>query len=606
LLQIIREFKLRHLTIKAIAFTFSFFTLLPAFAADNQATTQFRALLAEEWDWQAREFPERATSIGDYRFNDRLTDLSPVAAERRKAKHREFTARLREIDPAQLTGQDRISYAVFAYARNNEAVIDRIYGNLPFGASDGWAPVSQMNGPHFSYPAMAKSTPFKKVADYENYLKRLSAMPAQIDQMIERMKAAIASGWVLPAIAIQRAPGQIDTQLVLDMPNNLEYFPFTKFPADISPDDQKRLSDAGARVISESLVPAFRKLKVFFQDTYLPAARKELGAEKLPGGAAYYQAVITQTTTTTMTAKEIHELGLSEVARINAEMETVVKSAGFKGTRAEFINFINTDPQFLFTTPEAMLAAYRDIAKRADAQLPTLFAELPRLPYGIRAMEVYEGDNAEHYSRGSGDGTRAGYFDANVLNLKRRSSPTMETLLLHEAVPGHHLQIARQQELKDVPEFRRFGGFTAFTEGWGLYAESLGGELGFYKTPYTKFGQLSAEMHRACRLVIDTGIHSMGWTRDQSIKYIEENAALSHDFATAEVDRYIVWPSQALAYKLGELRIKALRAKAKAALGDRFDLRHFHNAVIDNGALPLDVLEQQIDIWIAEQKKRAA
>jgi uncharacterized protein (DUF885 family) len=574
-------------------------------AADSHAAAQLHELLHDQWEWQMREFPERATNIGDNRYNDRVTDLSAAAAMKRKEKHKEFLARALTIDASQLTGQDRISYSVLLYSQKQTEAMDKMFGSLPLSSSDTWLPVSQMGGPQFSLPSLAKSTPFNTVKDYEDYIKRLSQLPVQLDQVMARMDVAMANGWMPPAVAIQRVPSQIDTQLVSDMGKNLEYRPFLKFPADISPVEQRRLADAGAKAINDSVIPAFRKLKAYVQDKYLPAARKDLAASNLPGGPAYYQAAVAQITTTSMTPKQIHELGLSEVARINAEMDAVVRRANFQGSRAEFVRFINSDPQFLYTDREAMLAGYRDIAKRADAELPRLFATLPRLTYGIRAMEAYEGDNAEHYSRGSGDGTRPGYFDANVNNLKRRSMATMEALLLHEAVPGHHLQIARQQEV-EIPEFRRFGGFTAFSEGWGLYAESLGDEMGFYKTPYSKYGQLSAEMHRACRLVIDTGIHSFGWTREQSIKYIQDNAALSPEFATAEVDRYIVWPGQALAYKIGELRIKALRARAKAALGERFDIRRFHNAVIDNGALPLDVLEEQIDIWIAAEKKRSA
>jgi uncharacterized protein (DUF885 family) len=283
-------------------------------------------------------------------------------------------------------------------------------------------------------------------------------------------------------------------------------------------------------------------------------------------------------------------------------MDSVIARAGFTASRAEFARFLHESPQFYYDKPEDMLAGYRDIAKRADAQLPSLFAELPRLPYGIRAMPAYEGDNAEHYIMGSGDGSRAGFFEANVNHLRTRPKYNMEDLLLHEAVPGHHLQIARAQELRGLPEFRKSSFVTAYIEGWGLYAESLGDEMGFYTDPYSKFGQLSAEMWRACRLVVDTGMHAFGWSRERAITYLADNAAIDEDLATAEIDRYLVSPAQALGYKIGELRIKALRARAKAALGERFDLRHFHNALIDDGALPLDVLESRIDEWIAAQK----
>ena len=303
-------------------------------------------------------------------------------------------------------------------------------------------------------------------------------------------------------------------------------------------------------------------------------------------------------TTTTMKAGEIHQLGLAEVARIRAEMDKVIASTGHKGSFADFVRYVNTDPRFFFETAAQRLAAYRDIAKRADAELPKLFAELPRTPYGIRPMEAYEGDNADNYSRPAIDGSRAGFFNANVNNLKDRPSYEMEAVLLHETVPGHHLQIARQQELKELPLFRRSGGYVAYSEGWGLYAESLGYEMGFYKDPYMRFGALWAEAMRACRLVIDTGIHTKGWGREQSIKYMMDNAGLKAGFATSEIDRYINNPGQALGYKIGELRIKAMRAKAQQALGARFDVRRFHNAVLDDGPLPLTVLEARIDEWI--------
>ena len=283
-------------------------------------------------------------------------------------------------------------------------------------------------------------------------------------------------------------------------------------------------------------------------------------------------------------------------------MQAAITASGFKGTFAEFIKFTNSDPRFFFKQPEDLLKAYRDIAKRADAELPHLFAELPRTPYGIRAMEAYEGDNADHYSRPALDGSRAGFFDANVNNLPNRPSHMMEAVLLHEAVPGHHLQVARAYELKDLPLFRRSGFYVAYGEGWALYAESLGYEMGFYTDPYMRFGALSGEMLRACRLVIDTGLHSRDWGREQSIRYLVDNAGSNEAFATAEVDRYIAWPGQALGYKVGELRIKALRARARAALGERFDVRRFHNAVLDDGALPLTVLEARIDEWIERER----
>ncbi|HEY5801423.1 MAG TPA: DUF885 domain-containing protein [Burkholderiaceae bacterium] len=594
----------------ALAFAPAMLPATSAYAAPapqakaNSATAQFHALLDEHWQWSLREFPESATALGDRRYNDRFTDVSPQAALKRKQMHAQFAAKLKKIDASKLSGQDRISYAVFAYNSKNDVQMDTLFGKLPFGADDAWLPMSTMGGVHTRLSSLPQVTPFASVADYEMYLKRLAAVPQLLDQTIARLQAGMDSGWMPAAIAVQRVPGQLDTHLQADLDKNLLYAPLRKFPADVPEAEQARLREAGRKVVLDTVIPAFAKLKAFYQDKYLPRARKELGATTLPGGPAYYQAAITAMTTTEMTAKQIHEIGLAEVARIDAEMAATIAEAGFKGTRAEFATFINTDPQFLFTRPEDMLTAYRDIAKRADAALPALFAELPRLPYGIRAMEAWEGDNAEHYTPGSADGTRPAYFEANVLNLKRRSIPSMVALALHEAVPGHHLQIARAQELGALPNFRRYGFFGAYTEGWALYAESLGYQMGLYTTPYSRFGRLTQEMHRAVRLVVDTGIHAFGWERDRAIDYLESKAAISRAASIAEIDRYINWPGQALGYKLGELRIKALRDKAKAALGDKFDIRRFHNAVLDNGSLPLDVLEQQIDVWIAAQKAK--
>ena len=580
-----------------------------ALLAQGSADQRFATLVADHWEWYAREVPESSTLRGDNRYNDRLTDQSPAAVQARKSYWIELLSRLRSFDPAQLTPQNRVSLRVLTTLATTRTRIDGFFPGAPYGASDtflamGWSPVTQMYGPQFTLPLLAKSAPFRAVADYEAYLKRLAAVPRLLGQYEYQMRAAVDAGWVPPAVAIQRVPGQIEAQIVSDPARSPLFLPFSQFPTDIAEPDRRRLTDAASKILSEQIVPAFRQLKQVYESTYLPSAfrRRGLGVTELPGGADYYQALITASTTTSLTAREIHDIGLREVARIRSEMEAVIARAGFKGTRAEFVRFLHDSPQFYYDKRDDMLAGYRDIAKRADAELPKLFAELPRLPYGIRAMPDYEGDNAEHYVMGSADGSRAGYFEANVNHLRTRPKYNMEDLLLHEAVPGHHLQIARAQELTSLPDFRRFSFFIAYIEGWALYSESLGDDMGFYTDPYSKFGQLSAEMMRACRLVVDTGLHAFGWTRERAIAYMTDNAALNEDFATAEVDRYLVVPAQALGYKIGELRIKALRAKAKAALGDRFDLRRFHNALIDDGALPLDVLEARIDEWIAARK----
>lgn len=575
---------------------------LPLLAAEPARDPALHAFFDREFRHSLEESPESATSLGIEGYDDRVTDRSPAAVARRKAHTRSAIAALERFDPAKLSTQDRISRDVMLANLRLSAEEDAIYGDLPFGSADSFMPVSSTGGPHSFLVFATKAMRFRTTRDYENYLKRLSQVPRAIDQNMATMREGMRTGWMPPAEAMTRATAQFAVFAAGDVKATPLWRPFEQFPADVPAADRARLAREGERVLSEKVHPAFAKLKRFVEADYLPRARKSLGATTLPSGERYYDVRVRRMTTTTMKAEEIHQLGLAEVARIRGEMHKVIASTGFKGTFAEFVQFINTDPRFFFDTADERLAAYRDIAKRADAELPKLFAELPRTPYGIRAMEAYEGDNADNYSRPAIDGSRAGFFNANVNNLKDRPSYEMEAVLLHEAVPGHHLQIARQQELKDLPLFRRSAGYVAYSEGWGLYAESLGYEMGMYKDPYMRFGALWAEAMRACRLVIDTGIHTKGWGREQSIKYMMDNAGLKPGFATAEIDRYINTPAQALGYKIGELRIKAMREKARAALGERFDVRRFHNAVLDDGPLPLTVLEGRIDEWIASQR----
>jgi uncharacterized protein (DUF885 family) len=421
---------------------------------------------------------------------------------------------------------------------------------------------------------------------------------------MDRGREGMRSGWMPPRAAMERVPGMLELFAGDDVRATPLWHPFESFPAGVPEGERAALAERGRRVLAERVHPAFARLRKFAEAEYLPAARKELGASSLPGGRRYYDLLIRGSTTTTLTADEIHAIGLAEVKRIRAEMEALVASTGFKGSWEEFMEFTRTDKRFFFDKPEQRLMAYRDIAKRVDAELPKLFAELPRLPYGIRPMDPSEGDNFDHYSNGALDGSRAGFFDANVNNLSKRPTHEMESTLLHEAVPGHHLQISRAQEIKGLPLFRRVGGYTAYSEGWALYAESLGADLGLYKDPYQLFGRLSAEMLRACRLVVDTGLHAKGWGREQAIRYMVDNTGVHPETVATEVDRYLVIPGQALGYKIGELKIKELRAKARTVLGEKFDLRRFHNALIDDGALPLTVLEARIDEWIAQEREK--
>ncbi len=566
--------------------------------AMNDESKKLHALFKEDWEWGLEQSPEAATFLGDNRYNDRLTDLSPEAIERREAHEREMLARIQKIDRAKLSGQDLISYDL--YLADKKLNVEGQQFPLEY------MPINQMEGLQISFGQLAANTPFRNAKDYDNYLSRLAAFARQVDQAIALMKRGIETGWVQPAVPLRTIPSQIEGQIADDPARSPLFKPFTAFPEGVAAKDRERFSDAGRQRIKEAVTPALKKLLAFMKDEYLPAARKDISAAALPKGAAFYQYAIRRHTTTALSAKDIHETGLREVERIRREMSEIIRQVGFKGSFQEFLNFLRTDPQFYYTKAEDLVEAYRDISKRADARLPELFAELPRNSYGVEVIPDYEGpaQTTAYYQPGAADGSRAGFYMVNTYKLDTRPKYEMEALSLHEAVPGHHLQISRAQELGALPDFRRNGGYTAYVEGWALYAESLGSSMGFYKDPYAKFGQLTYEMWRACRLVVNTGMHALGWSRQRAIDFMKDNSAKTENDIVVEIDRYIVWPGQALAYKLGELKIKELRARASGELGDRFDLRRFHNAVLDDGPLPLDVLEQRINLWIAGQKRK--
>ena len=570
-------------------------------SAEPAPNKTLHALFEREFRNALEEYPEQATFLGIEGYDHRLADYSPAALARRKARVHRVIAELQRFDPKKLSTQDRISREVMLEDLRLVAEEAALYGRLPFASLTDWMPISTMHGPHAFISQLAKATPFRRSRDYENYLKRLEAAPRVLDQQVALMRVGLRTGWTAPQATLPRVPAMLESFAGADPKATSMWQPFENFPAEVPADDRARLAEAGRRVLTQKVHPAFARYKRFLESEYIPAARKTLGASALPGGMKYYALRAKSQTTTSMTPEEIHAVGLAEVARIRAEMDKVIAATGFQGGFADFLKFLQTDKRFFFGKPEERLAAYRDIAKRADAELPRFFAELPRTPYGIRAMEAFEGDNFDHYSPPAMDGSRAGFFEANVNNLEKRPSHEMEATLLHEAVPGHHLQVARSYELQDLPRFRRTAWYVAYGEGWALYAESLGYEMGFYTDPYNRFGALSAEILRACRLVIDTGLHAKGWTREQAIRYLADHTGYHEDSAAAEIDRYIVWAGQALGYKIGELRIKALRARAQAALGERFDLRRFHNAILDDGALPMTVLEARIDEWIAGQ-----
>lgn len=561
-------------------------------------STRLHELLAQHWAYTMREYPEFATAVGYPGQNGRWTDNSLEAIARRKRELNDPLVALRAIDRAGLSPADQLNYDLFR--RNLTDAIDesRFPGEL--------MPMTQMDGIQQSVPSTIAQMPAATVRAYEDIVSRLRAVPVLVSQTIVLMERGLAAGLTPPRITLRDVPAQALNLVVDDPLTSPMLAAFKQFPAEVPAADQQRLRTAAALAYRDSVAPAFRRLHRFLTDKYVPGARTTLGMRDLPNGMAWYHVRARASTTTDLTPERIHQLGLAEVRRIRGQMDSVIAASGFKGTFAEFVQFLRTDPRFYFTNADDLLRASRDLMKRIDPELVRLFGTLPRLPYGVAPIPSYaeRSQTTAYYQPGSPLAHRAGTYYVNTYNLSARPRWEMEALSVHEAVPGHHLQIALAQELDNVPEFRRYGGYTAFVEGWALYSESLGGELGLYRDPYSKFGQLTYEMWRAVRLVIDTGIHTMGWTREQAIEYFKANAAKTEHDITVEVDRYIVWPGQALAYKIGELKIKELRAYAAATLGSRFDIRAFHDQVLGAGAVPLDVLEARIRAWVAAAGSR--
>ncbi len=553
-------------------------------------------LLQLDWEYTMRESPEFATEVGYAGFNDRWTDNSLEAIARRKRELQAPLKVIQVINRAKLSPAEQLNYDLFR--RNLE---DAIEGTRFKGE---YLAVNQLGGVQQDAAETLEISPRATVKDYENMIARLNALPALIDQTLVLLNKGLESGITPPRITLRDVPQQVKDQMLEDPDRNALLKPFTEFPSEIPKAERARLREEAAVALREKVVPAFHKLYDFLQTRYIAGARESIAMSDLPDGKAWYAYNIRTTTTTALTPEEIHRIGLSEVKRIRAEMERVIAQTGFKGGFDEFLAFLRKDPSFYYTNKEDLLRGYRDIAKRIDPELIRFFGKLPRLPYGVLPVPAYseKSQTTAYYQPGSLPAGRPGYFYANTYALDTRPKWEMEALTSHEAVPGHHLQISLAQEMENMPEFRKYGGYTAFVEGWGLYAESLSEEMGMYRDPYMKFGQLTYEMWRAIRLVVDTGIHSMGWTRRQAIDYFLANAGKNEHDITVEVDRYIVWPGQALAYKIGEMRIKALRADATRELGVQFDLRAFHDQLLANGALPLDVLEGRIRNWVQLQK----
>jgi len=552
------------------------------------------ALFEREWERTMRENPEWASTLGDRRWNDRWQDLSAEAIEVSHAADRRALEALLAIERASLPPAARLDHDLFRQE------LERAIEGYRFRGFE--IPLNQRGGVQTA-DEIQESLRFTEVSDYEDWVGRLRRVGTLVDQTIALMEQGIASGRVPPRVIMERIPDQIAKQVVDDPEASPFWKAFEEMPEDLPAAERERLRREGRAAIAEVVLPAYRRFQSFFADRYLPATRESVGAWDLPDGEALYRFAARSFTTTDMTPEEIHAIGLAEVARIRAQMEAIIEEVGFEGSFAEFLEHLRTDPQFYYDDPEELLEAYRATAKKIDPELVKLFGRLPRMPYGVKPIpdNIAPDTTTAYYSRPAADGSRAGTYYVNLYRPEVRPKYEIEVLTVHEAMPGHHLQLALAQELGELPAFRRFGGFTAFVEGWGLYSESLGDELGLYQDPYSKFGQLTYEMWRAVRLVVDTGIHTKKWSRQQAIDFFAANAAKTEHDIVNEIDRYIAWPGQALAYKIGELQIQELRRRAEDRLGDRFDVRAFHDAVLAQGGVPLDVLERQVETWIAER-----
>jgi uncharacterized protein (DUF885 family) len=587
--------------------------LLVVAAWASQAETQFEqecARLAKEqgadvqrlhqlfkldWEHTMHDSPEFATMVGYPGQNGRWSDLSLGAIERGKRELQGPMRVIESIDRSKLGANDQLNYDLFRKNQQNAIEGARFKSEL--------MPINQMGGVQQEVARVLDLAPRARAKDYEDLLTRLNSVPKLIEQTIVLLQKGLEAGLTPPRITLRDVPQQIKNQMIEEPSQNALLKPFREFPREIPEAEHGRLRNRAETALREQVIPAFGKLLEFFERSYLPKARESIAMSDLPDGKEWYAYNVRTATTTALTPREIHELGSAEVKRIRQEMDTLIKQIGFKGNFADFCKYLRTDPKFFYSDADNLVRAYRDIAKRADPELAHLFGKIPRLPYGVKEVPAYaeKSQTTAYYESGSPQAGRPGWYMVNTYALNTRPKWEMEALSLHEAVPGHHFQIALAQEMEEAPEFRKHGGYTAFVEGWGLYAESLGPEMGFYTDPYMKFGQLTYEMWRAVRLVVDTGMHSMGWSRQQAIDYFMANASKTAHDITVEVDRYIVWPGQALAYKIGELKLKELRAFATRALGDKFDIRQFHDQVLDNGALPLDILEKRIRQWVFAQ-----
>lgn len=577
------------------------FAQAPVAGATQQSKAQrLEALYEQYWEESLKLNPLQATFQGDPRYNDQLPDFG---SKQFRDEARAFTERwlktIESVGPDGLSGQDLLSYEIFVRDAKNSLEGERF---------PGWMmPVNQMGSIPMFAVQMGSGTgaqPFKTVKDYENWLARGNKLPQLIDTSIANMREGMKAGVVQPRALMVKVVPQLDALIQDSAEKTMFWGPVANMPKEFSEADRTRLTTAYRDMIEKQVMPSYRKLRAFINDEYLPATRDTYGIDRLPDGQAWYAYSAKASTTTDLTPAQIHDIGLAEVARIHGEIRKIMAETGFKGSLQDFFQFMRTDKRFEYASEEDLLKHYRGLEAKINERVPRLFSLIPKSPFEIRPVEPFRAKSAAggSYMSPSEDGSRPGIFYVNTYDLPTRKTWDAEDLYLHEAIPGHHFQIALQQELTNLPKFRRFGGETAFAEGWGLYAESLGKDLGVYTDPYNYFGYLQNELWRAIRLVVDTGLHSKGWSREQVIKYMLDNSAESETQSTAEAERYIAWPGQALAYKIGELKIKELRARAEKELGPKFDIREFHAEVLKDGAVPLSILERKIDRWIAAKK----
>lgn len=571
----------------------------PPEAPAINASETLGAVFDEYFERSLEMNPLRATFIGDYRYNDRLANSnSPEYRAAAQAMDEEFLQRLLEIDRDQLGDQEQLSYDLFRINREQSLEGYRFPSHLQ--------PINQFYSLTSSFVQLGSGTsahPFATVKDYDDFLSRADQFAINVEQVITNMRQGVQQGIVQPRILMEKLIPQLESQLVDNPLDSSFYAPVRNMPDSFSDEERERLTVAYRDKISGTIVPAYQRLNNFLGDDYLAAARESVGLSALPNGEAWYAYLVRLRTTTDMTPEEIHRVGRQEVARIQKEMRGVMETVGFEGDLKDFFEFVNTDEQFFFDEADELIQGYRDMSDHITELSRSLFEIFPKTAFEVRRVEPFRERSAAggSYMAGTADGSRPGVFYANAYDLKARGKWAMESLFLHEAIPGHHFQIMIQRENEALPEFRRYGGFTAYSEGWGLYAESLGKELGVFTDPYQYFGGLNAELWRSIRLVVDTGIHAKGWTRQQVLDYMYENSAVAEARAVAEAERFMAIPGQALAYKIGQLKIREIRDAAEARLGNKFDVRKFHTEVLKDGAMPLSMLAAKIDRWVEAQ-----